>query len=106
MIGASVEIEVVYALPGRQTLLRFRVEPDTTVGAALVISGIATLHPEIDLVAQRVGIFGHFVGREQVVAAGDRIELYRPLIADPKASRHARVAARRAQREGNRNMRA
>ena len=106
MIGATIAIEVVFALPGRQTLLRFRVEPGTTVGAALAASGIVALHPEIDLVTQRVGIFGHFVGREQVVVTGDRIEIYRQLSAEPKASRHARVAARRAERESGRNMRA
>lgn len=106
MIGATLAIEVVYALPERQTLLRFRVDAGTTVGAALAASGIATLHPEIDLAQQRVGIFGHFVGREHVVAAGDRIEIYRPLIADPKASRHTRVARKRAERESDRDMRA
>ena len=106
MIGATIAIEVVYALPERQTLLRLRVGQGTTVGAALAASGIAAIHPEVDLAAQRVGIFGHFVGREHVVEPGDRIEIYRPLIADPKASRHTRVAKRRANRESDRDMRA
>lgn len=106
MFGATLPIEVVYALPGRQTLLKLRVVTGMTVGAALVASRIGSLHPEIDLVRQRVGIFGRFVGLDHVLETGDRIEIYRPLIADPKASRHARVARKRAERDSDRNMRA
>lgn len=106
MIASTITIEVVYALPGRQTLLKFDVARRTTVGRALVASGILRFHPEIDLVNQRVGIFGQFVENDHVLASGDRIEIYRPLIADPKAGRHARVAKKRADRDSNRNMRA
>ena len=106
MLGATIPIEVVYALPERQTLLKLRVDAGTTVGAALVASCIGSLHPQIDLAHQRVGVFGCFVGHEHVLEAGDRIEIYRPLIADPKASRHARVARKRAERDSDRNMRA
>jgi putative ubiquitin-RnfH superfamily antitoxin RatB of RatAB toxin-antitoxin module len=53
-----------------------------------------------------VGIFGQFVLHDHVLASGDRIEIYRPLVADPKASRHARVAKKRADRDSDRNMRA
>ena len=106
MIGSTIRIEVVYACPKRQTLLKLDVASATTVGRALVASGILSLHPEIDLVKQRVGIFGQFVGHDHVLESGDRIEIYRPLVADPKASRHARVAKKRADRDSDRNMRA
>jgi putative ubiquitin-RnfH superfamily antitoxin RatB of RatAB toxin-antitoxin module len=106
MMVATIPIEVVYACPARQTLLRLDVAQGTTVGGALAASGILGLHPEIDLVQQRVGIFGQFVAHDHVLASGDRIEIYRPLLADPKAGRHARVARKRAERNGDRNMRA
>jgi len=102
----SIAIEVAYALPERQTLIRMAVAAGTTVAQALAASGILALHPEVDLAQQRVGIFGQFVAFERVLESGDRIELYRPLIADPKAGRHARVAKRRAGRDSDRNMRA
>ena len=101
-----ITVEIVYALPDRQTLLALAVAKGTTVGQALDRSRIAALHPELDLAASPVGIFGHVVARERVVAAGDRIEIYRPLIADPKSSRQERVARRRAERGDERKMRA
>lgn len=104
MNATRIAIEVVYALPERQTLLGFDVARGTTVGGALAASGVLALHPEIDLAKQRVGIFGQFVRHDHVLEPGDRIEIYRPLVADAKASRHARVARRRAEREGGRNM--
>ena len=106
MIASTIAIEVVYALPERQTLLKLDVPSGATVGSALLASGILTLHPEIDVATQRVGIFGQFVPHDHVLAAGDRIEIYRPLVADPKAGRHARVAKKRADRDSDRNMRA
>ncbi|MEO8134323.1 MAG: RnfH family protein [Betaproteobacteria bacterium] len=101
-----VRVEVAYALPERQTLLALDVPAGTTVEAAVALSGIRKLHPDIDLASQRIGIFGRFVAKERAVDAGDRIEIYRPLIADPKASRHARVARKRAKRASDRDMRA
>jgi putative ubiquitin-RnfH superfamily antitoxin RatB of RatAB toxin-antitoxin module len=106
MIGRAITIEVVYALPGSQTLLKLNVAAGTTVGQALAMSGILAIHPGIDLALQRVGIFGRLVEHGHLLASGDRIEIYRPLIADPKAGRHARVAKKRAVRDSNRDMRA
>ena len=106
MIASTIRIEVVYACPKRQTLLKLDVARGATVGRALVASCILTLHPELDFAKQRVGIFGQFVLHDHVLASGDRIEIYRPLVADPKASRHARVAKKRADRDSDRNMRA
>lgn len=106
MTTSSIAIEVAYALPERQTLLKLAVPGGTTVEQALAVSGILLLHPEIDLSQQRTGIFGKFVTCDHVLEPGDRIEIYRPLTADPKASRHARVAKKRAERDSDRDMRA
>ena len=100
-----IRIEVIYALPERQTVLKLSVPVGTTVAAALDASRIAALHPEIDLAAHKIGIFGRIVPRDRIVEGGDRIEIYRPLVADPKASRHARVAKRRAEQGNARKMR-
>ncbi len=102
----SLRIEVAYALPERQTLLVLDVPVATTVETAIALSAMLRLYPEIDLAAQRVGVFGQFVALDRLVEAGDRIEIYRPLVADPKATRHARVARKRADRDSDRDMRA
>ncbi len=106
MTAGSIGVEVVYALPGRQTLLKVAVPAGATVSRALADSGILALHPEIDPAALRVGVFGQFVELDHALDPGDRVEIYRPLVADPKESRHARVAKRRANRDSEKNMRA
>ncbi|MCK8515778.1 RnfH family protein [Methylonatrum kenyense] len=92
MVG-MLEVEVAYALPSRQTLLRIEVAPGTTVAAAIAQSAIQRHHPEIDLAKQAVGIFGEQVPLDRVLEQGDRVEIYRPLLADPKE--HRRQRARR-----------
>lgn len=89
-----IAIEVVYALPDRQRLIALSVEEGCTVLAAAQRSGIAGEFPEIDWQQVRLGIFGRVVERpeQQCVRAGDRIEIYRPLLIDPKAARRARAA--------------
>ena len=106
MTEPLLALEVVYALPERQTRIEIRVAAGTTVEQALVASGIFALHPETRGADAVVGIFGHVVGRDYQPADGDRIEIYRPLIADPKTSRNARVAKKRALVDNPRNMRA
>jgi putative ubiquitin-RnfH superfamily antitoxin RatB of RatAB toxin-antitoxin module len=106
MNAALLTLEVAYALPGRQTLLTVRVAPGTSIGEALAASGIFELHPETRDAGVEVGVFGKILPRDHRPADGDRIEIYRPLIADPKASRNARVAKKRQARENFRNMRA
>jgi hypothetical protein len=96
----TIPVEVAYARPDVQRILSIEVPRGTTVQEALERSGIAELFPEIDLERAPVGIFGTVVrDREQVLRAGDRVEIYRPLIADPKAQRAERA---RAQREAGR----
>ncbi|EJL02403.1 MULTISPECIES: RnfH family protein [Pseudomonas] len=89
-----IEIEVVYASVERQVLRAFAVQEGTTVRAALLASGIAEAFPELDLATCPVGIFGKVVADpdRQVVQAADRLEIYRPLLADPKEIRRLRAA--------------
>ena len=89
-----INVEVAYALPDRQQIVPVKVEAGTTVYEAAVQSGIAELFPDIDLEQVKMGIFGKTVPkpRDQAIQAGERVELYRPLIADPKASRAKRAA--------------
>ncbi|WP_339457328.1 MULTISPECIES: RnfH family protein [unclassified Pseudomonas] len=89
-----VEIEVVYAAMDRQVLLVVMVPAGTSVRSAVQASGIAVHFPELDLADCPLGIFGKVVANAQVhaVQAGDRIEIYRPLLADPKEVRRLRAA--------------
>ena len=87
-----LNIEVVYALPERQTVLRIRVAPATSVLAAIEQSGIVQKHPEIDLSVNKFGIYSRPVKGSEPVQDGDRIEIYRPLLADPKEVRRLRAA--------------
>ncbi|RUO79535.1 RnfH family protein [Pseudidiomarina taiwanensis] len=93
-----IHIEVAYATPERQQIIPLRVASTTTVAEAIDASGIIRSFPEIDLTEQKVGIWSKAVKLEQTVRDGDRIEIYRPLIADPKAVRRKR--AEEAKHEG------
>ncbi|WP_433767683.1 RnfH family protein [Pseudomonas putida] len=89
-----VEVEVVYAAIDRQVLLSVTVPAGTTIRAALLKSGIGQAFPELDLAECPLGIFGKVIadpGSRQV-QSGDRIEIYRPLLADPKEVRRLRAA--------------
>ncbi len=98
MVPDQLNIEVVYALPQQQTVLRLRVAPTTTVQAAIEQSGIMSKHPEIDLAVNKFGIYSRPVKGAELLQDGDRIEIYRPLIADPKEMRKKR--AEKAKEEG------
>ncbi len=87
----GIDIEVVYALPQRQVLKRLRVGPQTTAEQAVELSGIRSLFPEIDHSNNKLGIFGKVVNRNTVLRDLDRVEIYRPLINDPKESRRRRA---------------
>lgn len=93
-----ITVEVAYALPDRQTILELLVEPGTTAFQAAERSGIVRSYPEINLDTAKMGIFGQALGtkglkppREHVMRAGDRVEIYRPLQADPKEVRRRRA---------------
>ncbi|MCC4263663.1 RnfH family protein [Oceanimonas baumannii] len=93
-----IQVEVVYALPEKQTVLNLRVAPDATVREIIEQSGILRQFPELDLEKNAVGIFSRQVKLEHSVHDGDRIEIYRPLLADPKEIRRRR--AEQAKEEG------
>lgn len=86
-----ITVEVVYALPGEQRVFSAHIAAGSSVAAALRASGILERYPEIDLVHAKIGVFGRRVTRDTVVRTGDRIEIYRPLIAEPKTARRTRA---------------
>jgi hypothetical protein len=90
-----ITVEVVYALPERQTVLSVRMSADATLGDALRASGLQSLHPELDLAVVKVGIWGTVAYPETHLRDGDRIEVYRPLEIDPKRARRDRAQRRR-----------
>lgn len=82
-----IRVEVAYALPDRQRLLSLDVPRGCTAGQAVKRSGILAEFPEIDLGEQPLGIFGRRCSQDQPLRDGDRVEIYRPLKADPKEAR-------------------
>jgi len=84
----GIPISVAYAAPERQTLIELHVPAGTTVAVAIGLAGIHAAHPGIPADAA-LGIHGRLVRAGDIVKAGDRIELYRPLPADPKDTRRA-----------------
>lgn len=84
-------VEVVYALPYAQEIVAVELEPGATVADAIRMSGLAGRHATLRSGAPAVGIHGKVVAPEQVLADGDRVEIYRPLVADPKAARRQRA---------------
>ncbi len=96
----KIDIEVVYALPAKQTLLRQQVAAGTTVLEAVRASGILEIHPEIDIATSKLGIFGKLVKPDTVLREKDRIEIYRPLIADPKEVRRKRAEEGKVMKKG------
>ena len=86
-----MRVEVVYALPEEQILIELEVEEGTTVQEAIERSGILARFPQIDPECVPLGIFGRLVTRGAPLRDGDRVEIYRPLIIDPKEARRKRV---------------
>ncbi|AOE38810.1 RnfH family protein [Pantoea agglomerans] len=87
----EISVEVVYALPEKQYQLYVKVEQGSTVEQAIHKSGLLELRREIDLSSNKVGIYSRTVKLGDEVNEGDRIEIYRPLIADPKELRRQRA---------------
>jgi putative ubiquitin-RnfH superfamily antitoxin RatB of RatAB toxin-antitoxin module len=90
-MSAMLSIEVCYALPNEQVLIPVELPEGATVQQALDASGIVQRCPQIDLAKQKVGVFGKLKPLDAVLADHDRVEIYRPLIVDPKAARQRRV---------------
>jgi putative ubiquitin-RnfH superfamily antitoxin RatB of RatAB toxin-antitoxin module len=94
----TIKVEVAYALPHKQAILPLEAAEGTTVLAAAQQSGVTDKFEGIDLDNARFGIFGAVVSPDQVLKDGDRVEILRPLIADPKEVRKARAAAAKERR--------
>ncbi len=90
-----IRVEVAYATPDRQRVLEVELPPDSTVEEAIRASGILDEFPDIDIGRQAVGVYGRLVARSDTVRDGDRVEIYRPLIADPKEIRKERAKLQR-----------
>ncbi|MFC3394486.1 RnfH family protein [Brenneria rubrifaciens] len=87
----DINVDVVYALPERQYLRTLTLEEGSTVEQAIVASGLLELRREIDLQTNKVGIYSRAAKLTDVLNDGDRVEIYRPLIADPKELRRQRA---------------
>lgn len=95
-----INIEIVYALPEEQTLLKKQFPQGTTVAEALQTSGILNKYPQIDLATNKLGIFGKLTKPDVVLRDKDRVEIYRPLIADPKEVRRKRAEEGKVMKKG------
>ena len=95
-----ISIEVLYALPHEQTLLKLQVRQGCTVAEAINISGMREKYPAIDPAKNKIGIFSKLSKADAILRDRDRIEIYRPLIADPKEIRRQRVMEGNVMKKG------
>ena len=95
-----IDVEVAYALPDEQVIIALEVEPGTTCEQAIQRSGILARFPQIDLAVNKVGVFGKLGRLDAVLWPGDRVEIYRALIADPKEMRKQRAAEGKKMKKG------
>ncbi len=93
-------IEVVYALPHKQELVTLTLSPGATVRQAVEHSGLLEKYPDIDLSKNKLGVFAKLVKPDTSLQHRDRVEVYRPLIADPKAVRKQRAAEGKVMKKG------
>lgn len=90
-MSADITVEVAYALPEKQYLRKVVLNEGATVEQAIIASGLLELRSDIDLAVNKVGIYSRSVNLQDAVHDGDRVEIYRPLIADPKELRRLRA---------------
>ena len=98
---SAFSVELVYATRTEQRVLRIEVASGTSVGPVIENSGIFNIYPDLKRDLLSVGIFGQAVDYSHLVNPGERIEIYRPLQADPKEARRRRVKKTRNQRQAN-----
>lgn len=96
----SIAVEVAYALPDEQVIIPLEIEAGATCEQAITRSGVLTRFPEIDLAVNKVGVFGKLGRLDAVLREGDRVEIYRPLLADPKEIRKQRAAEGKKMKKG------
>jgi putative ubiquitin-RnfH superfamily antitoxin RatB of RatAB toxin-antitoxin module len=90
----EIDVEVAYAAPTHQVTKALTMPAGSSVEQAIRASGLLEAFPEIDLTRQRIGVFGEFVRPDECLQGGERVEIYRALIADPKETRRRRATAR------------
>lgn len=93
-------VEIAYALPKEQVIIPIKVSSGITVEQAIKASGILAKYPEIDLMMNKVGIFGKLSKLDTPLRHLDRVEIYRPLLAAPKEVRRQRVAEGKGMKKG------
>ncbi|SQD80206.1 RnfH family protein [Moritella yayanosii] len=98
MVSIKINVEVIYALPKEQITFTVSVEQGATAQQAIEASGILAKYPEIELNKNKLGIYSRLIKLDTVLQDGERVEIYRPLIADPKEMRKRR--ALKAKEEG------
>ena len=90
----TVDVEIAFALPDEQLVVKVTLARGASVADALRASGLAEHFPDFDFDAADVGIWGHVVQRDRLIRDGDRIEVYRPLERDPREARRQRAGSR------------
>lgn len=96
----QILVEVAYAKPDVQVIIPLFVAKGTTLEQAIQLSGVLKDFPEINLNKNKVGIFSKIAKKDTVLREKDRVEIYRPLIADPKEVRKQRAAQGKAMKKG------
>ena len=86
-----IKVEVAYARADKQVLLTLELESGSSIEQAIQSSGILTMFPHIDLTRHKVGIFSKLHQLTDIVNDGDRVEIYRPLVIDPKEARRSKA---------------
>jgi uncharacterized protein len=90
-MDTKISVKVAFALPGKQVVIPLKVEEGSTIERVICCSGILDLFPEIDLERHKVGVFGKLQKLTDRVYPGDRVEIYRDLIIDPKEARRKKA---------------
>ncbi len=97
---ADIGVDVIYALRERQEIAHLKLPEGSTVQQAVEASGLLAKFPEIDLAKHKLGIYAKLVKPDAVLRDRDRVEIYRPLIADPKEVRKQRAAEGKVMKKG------
>ena len=100
MSDDKIKIEIVYALPHEQILLKLDVAERSTIADAVKLSGLLEKYPEIDLEKGKFGLFGKLSKTDTILREKDRVEIYRPLLADPKEVRRRRAEEGKVMKKG------
>ena len=96
----TISVEVVYPLPQKQEIFTVRLAAGASVRQAIEASGVLQKYPEIDLSKNKLGVFAKMAKPDAVLRDKDRVEIYRPLIADPKEVRKQRAAEGKVMKKG------